>query len=1052
MATMNRRDFLRSVGIASTATAAACTYDPKVPVEHVLPYVVQTEDTLPGVATYFSTACEGCANACGAIARNREGRVVMIEGNPDHPNGPGLCTRGQMVLPDTYNPDRVPGPLNGGAKTTWDEAVAQIVAAVNAAKGAGKSVAWLGRYRTGSLGNLLDELTAGAGLRRVHWEPLGVETLLAASQAVFGKDALPSYELADAAVIVSFGYDFLGNTFDAMHLRKGWAKAKDPAHGHFVTRLVCIEPRVGTTSSQADNFLPPNPGTEAQVAFALAKLVAEKTSYAGPAAGLLGGIDVAAAAQASGISAEKLTEVAGWIATGPSVVLPGGFSNAGPDASALAVASLLLNEVAGNVGRSVVFGKESKPGLVSKYTDVKALLEDAKAGKIGVLFLDGANPVYSLSPADGAAAALDAVDLLVQFSNETDDSTRAKTLLLPTGSTLETWGDANVHAGQYVLQQAAMVPLHDTKSVGDTLLLVGKALGVSPAATPAPADGAAAAEAAPAEAAPATPVAAAMGFEHASFRDYVKARWERLLGGRASGDFNAFWTAALQRGGWFEDVPATGATCVLGALPAAGAGLAGGDLALVLFASNSLGDGRHANNPWAQELPDPISTYNWNTWCELHPKTVERLGLGAGDTVKIKTEAGELTCGYFASPGVREDTVAVLHGNGHTGMGRFAKGRGSNPMTLLGAVADAQSGAQAVYVARASIARAGSDSGLQAAIGNIDQDGRPIAMLVTPSDAVANLEGKPASIVPLHHLPVDERLIEKGLTDMFPEPQHPTYRFAMHIDTNLCNGCGACQIACALENNTPFVGPEQFRRGRTMMWIRLNRFWEGEGEHQDVRHLPAICQHCAHAPCEGVCPVLATYHNLDGLNAMIYNRCVGTRYCANNCPYTARRFNYHTWTWPESMHLMLNPDVTAREMGVMEKCTFCIQRTRFAKDAWRDIQETVPDTALQKLTACASACPSEAIVFGNAKDAGAVVSKRFASPRTYTLLGELNTKPGVRYGAKVRHDVVVASAHGGGHGNDHGGGQGGGHEAPPAGHEGAEPNHGGASGAEHKEG
>jgi len=303
------------------------------------------------------------------------------------------------------------------------------------------------------------------------------------------------------------------------------------------------------------------------------------------------------------------------------------------------------------------------------------------------------------------------------------------------------------------------------------------------------------------------------------------------------------------------------------------------------------------------------------------------------------------------------------------------------------------------------------------------QDGRPIANLVTVKEAVEHTTGAAGSIVHLHEIPVDPRLKAQGLNDMFPEPQHPTYRFALAFDTNSCNGCMACVVACNLENNIPFIGPEQFNRGRTMTWIRMDRFWEGAGEHPDVRHLPALCQHCAHAPCEGVCPVLATYHNLDGLNAMIYNRCVGTRYCANNCPYTSRRFNYHTFAWPESMHLMLNPDVSVREMGVMEKCTMCIQRTRSVKDAWRDVAfenredgkpvsvTGVPDKALVALTACASACPTGAITFGNAKDAESTVSKQFASPRAYTLLGELNTKPGVRYMAKVRHDYVASSGH-----------------------------------------
>jgi molybdopterin-containing oxidoreductase family iron-sulfur binding subunit len=846
-------------------------------------------------------------------------------------------------------------------------------------------VAWLGQYRTGSLAAALDLLGESAGLRRVHWEALGVETLLAASKLAYGIDALPTFELGGARTIVSFGYDFLGTAFDSMRMSKGWSRAKNPAIDGFVTRFVAIEPRVGVTSSQADYWYAPAPGTEATVAFALAKLCAETTHYAGPALPLLGGVDVAAASATSGIAEEKLRQVAAWLCEGPSVVLPGGHGNAGTDATALAAATLLINEVCGNVGRGVVYGTESKPGAVHSYADVKSLVEDCKAGRVGVLFLDGANPVYNLPAEDGAKAALEAVDLLVHFANEADDSTVPKAMVLPPGTASETWGDAHVTAGVHVIQQPAMRPLKDTRGVGDTVLAVARALN------------------------PAAPAG--------DFAAFVKARWESSVRPADSTEpFATWWDAALRRGGSFQQVPPTGATWVATALPAVAAPATGSDMALVVFPSNLLGDGRHANIPWAQEVPDPISTYTWTTWAELHPSVVAKLGLQEDDVVEVKTAAGSIRCAYYESKGVRADSVAVVLGNGHVGMGRFATGRGANAMSLLAPARDEHSGALANNTARATVSRVPGSSGALPMSGHPDQDGRQLANAVSPEDAVAHLEGEPASIVGLHHIPMDPRLVEKGITDFYPEPQHPTYRFAMVIDTNACNGCGACATACALENNTPFVGPDQQRKGRSMSWIRVNRFWEGEGEQPDLRHMPAICQHCAHAPCEGVCPVLATYHNLDGLNAMIYNRCVGTRYCANNCPYAARRFNFHTWTWPESYHLMLNPDLSTREMGVMEKCTFCIQRLRAAKDAYREAKETVPDAALRKLTACAAACPTEAITFGNWKDLEGAARKLGDSPRAYTLLGELNTKPGVRYMAKVRHGMAARAGVGAGHG------------------------------------
>ncbi|MDP2312669.1 MAG: 4Fe-4S dicluster domain-containing protein [Pseudomonadota bacterium] len=1017
---MNRRDFLRNAAVAGSATAAACTYDPKVPVENVLPYVNQDDDVLPGTAQYFATTCTACASACGMLARVKEGRAVFVEGNPDHPSGGRLCTRGHMVLTETYNPDRFDGPLNAGKPTTWDEALAGIQQAVTQARADGKAVAWLGQYRTGSLRRLLDELGAGIGLRRVHWEALGAETLLAASRAAFNKDAIPSFDLADAHTIVSFGMDFLSTSLDTMHFIDGWSQARDPQHGGFVARFVAFEPRVGATSAQADNFLPPTPGTEALVAMALARLVHDKVKYSGPASALVGAVDVAAAAQASGIPLEKLEQVAGWITEAPSVVLPGGHANASVDGTALAIATFLINEFAGNVGRSVVFGRELQLGQVNSYTEVKALLDDARAGRVGVLFVDGVNPVYNLPAADKAGEALDAVGTLVHFAREIDDSLRPASIVLPTGSGLEDWGDAEVVAGVHSILQPAMLSGRDTRALGDVLLAFGKALApaaAAPAVVPAPTDAAAKA---PVEgepvAAPVPTPSSRMGFDHADFAAYVKARWEREIYPLAGGtSFARFWVESLQRGGFFQELPKARAGLVLAAAPTVTGLAAGSDPALVVFPHPHLADGRHANQPWAQELPDTLTSFSWTTWVEISPATARNLGLGETDKVKVRTEHGELEAGYFASPGVPDNVIAVNLGNGHEQMGRYGTGRGANPVRLLPSAADPLSGALAYYSARASVSRAVGESDAFAQIGNLDQDGRPIANIVTVAEAVEHVEGKAGSIVHLHEIPMDERLTSTGITDMYPEPQHPTYRFGMAIDTNVCTGCMACVVACNLENNVPFVGPDQSRRGRMMSWIRMDRFWEGEGEHQDVRHMPSLCQHCAHAPCEGVCPVLATYHNLDGLNAMIYNRCVGTRYCANNCPYTARRFNFHSWQWPESMHLMLNPDVSSREMGVMEKCTFCVQRIRGVKDTWRDVGETAPDSALQKLTACASACPSGAITFGNAKDADSLVAKKWQSPRAYTLLGELNTKPGIRYLARARFsDGAVSDA--GGHG------------------------------------
>ena len=1080
MSSLNRRDFLKALGIGSAASAAtACSdtslrWDPMVPIENVLPYVVQPENIIPGLSTWYASRCDQCAAGCGTMVRTREGRVVKVEGNPNHPGNRGkLCTRGQAGLQAPYSPDRFDGPQQGGTAMDWQAAAKAAADAVQAARSANKKIVWLGQYRSGASAAVVEQFAAATGGAVMLWEPLGQDALQAAVKAVFGKDALPSYDLSGAHTIVSFGADFLHTFGPTVSQSLGYGDSKDPNVGGFVGRFVAIEPRGGATSALADLLLQVKPGSETGVAMALAKLVADKKQYSGPATSVLASVDVAGAAGAAGIDAKRLEEVADWLSANPSVVLPGGTSTAAPDD--VAVASLILNEVAGNIGRSVIFGQETGvQGRVTTQTVVD-LLKSCAAGEVGVLFLDGVDPVYALPGDVGAQAALEKLGGgLVIFANEPTDAITSGALVLPPGTGLERWGDAESVKGRYTLQQPAMRPLKDTRSAEDVLLAIAQLLGLkAPEAVAAvlPVEGegeAVPVEPVPADAVPAEgeaaepvaalpPVAQKPNLDAATFKDYLSAWWKAEVFPQAGGDsFGRFWTESLQRGGYFVEVAAEGATFQLGTAPsgAATALAGGGDLDLILFPHIRLYDGRHANKPWAQEVPDGLTQFAWGSWLEVHPKTAARLGLTKKNSAVLKTDAGSIEVGWFGSPGMREDAVAVVMGNGHEGAGRYA-GFGANPMKLVPFKAD-KSGAIVLTAVKATVS-AGSKQNTPSTAGALTTENRPSINHTVSIDDVGKGHGA-GSIVAVHHPPIDQRVKDSLPTvDMYPEPSHPTYRFAMSVDLSRCTGCGACQTACYAENNNALVGPEQIRLGRTMGWIRLSRYWNGEGENQDLRFQPVMCQQCSHAPCEGVCPVLATYHNLDGLNAMVYNRCVGTRYCANNCPWSARRFNYHTYRWPESFNMMLNPDVLVREMGVMEKCTFCVQRIREVKEAWRDDNKRAlaPDAALQKLTACAQSCPADAITFGNVKDESGLVAQKFEDERAYTMLGELNAKPGVRYLARVTFGPS-ALHHGGGHGGGHGEDHGGGASHGDAGHGGGgedhgDAGHGGAAGGEHHE-
>jgi molybdopterin-containing oxidoreductase family iron-sulfur binding subunit len=443
-----------------------------------------------------------------------------------------------------------------------------------------------------------------------------------------------------------------------------------------------------------------------------------------------------------------------------------------------------------------------------------------------------------------------------------------------------------------------------------------------------------------------------------------------------------------------------------------------GEFTLVSFEHSFLGDGRFANVPWAQEAPDPLSGQTWDTWVVVSRATAAKLGLEDDDLVTLTTATGSIDVGVEILPVVRDDVVAVPFGNGHTSAGRYTDGIGKNVIALLSTVTGA--GGVAWQQAKVSLTKAGSKAGLTSAFGMGDHDpGRnwvanaPAAQVAEHGDAPS---AHPGELTGIHHLPMDRRLQERGITDFYPAPDHPTYRFAMTVDTDACTGCGACSIACYAENNLPVVGKRKVGEGREMAWIRINRYLQGD-DGEEVHFLPLMCQQCAHAPCESVCPVLATYHTLDGLNAMVYNRCAGTRYCSNACPYSLRRFNYHSYTWPEPFNLQLNPDVVTRTMGVMEKCTFCVQRIRRVKSAYKDggaFTQTVPDAALTQLPACADACPSQALTFGNLEDENSKPTLLRKSGRTYTPIHEINTMSAVNYLAKANFHKTHDS-----HGGDH---------------------------------
>jgi anaerobic selenocysteine-containing dehydrogenase/Fe-S-cluster-containing dehydrogenase component len=977
--TLNRREFLGVIGASGAAAAAAgCGRA----TEQILPYVVPPENLVPGVAAWFSTVCRECPAGCGVIARNRDGRVVKLEGNPDHPvNAGALCLRGQAGLQGLYNPDRLRGPLRGDGAggfqpVAWEDAektLADRVAALVKER-RGSRIAVVSELQSGSLGQLMDAWARAVGARpRVAFEPLAHEAIRAASRAVFGRDAIPHYALEEAHLLLSFGADFLETWLSPVGHAAAFARMHAFRHGRVGT-FVHVEPRLSLTAANADEWVRCAPGTEAPLAWAVLRTVVDAGLLApGADARMLRAavrdVDVEGAARESGVGVETIRRLGQAFARArPGLAIGGGAATGGPHAVALETAVHLLNEAAGNVGRTVRFGPDAAFGKASPYAEVLALVEAMARGEVDVLLLVHANPLFALPARTGIAEALGKVPLVVSFSNQPDETTQRAHLVLPDRHPLEAWGDWSPREGVVGLLQPVMAPVFDSRPAGDVLLVVARqALGIPEGRGPLGAP---------------------------SFEAYLRERWREIARAVAPGiAFERFWEAALRRGGVWREVPPSPVRARRPEAPAPRP-LEGdpGGAALIVFPSNRFYDGRGANKPWLQETPDTMTQVVWDAWVEVPAETARRLALRDGDLVKVTSPHGALELPAVVSASLHPGAVAIPLGQGHTAYGRYAKDRGASPLALL--PGGASPGGLPFLSVRVTLEKTGRRRPLARVQTTADQDHREIAQAVgLPAARELELRG---AVPPKANLP-----------SMYPTVKYPEHRWGMVVDADACTGCGACVVACQAENNVAVVGKERIAYGRGMQWLRVERWWEGAPARPETLFLPMFCQHCEVAPCEPVCPVFAAYHTDEGLNAQVYNRCVGTRYCGNNCPYHVRRFNFfdyasprsRDYAFPEPLPLQLNPDVTVRQLGIMEKCTMCVQRIIAGKDRARDEGRKARDGDI--LTACQQTCPTGAIVFGDLKDPESRVSRLSRSPRGYHVLEEIGTRPAVTYLKKV---------------------------------------------------
>jgi len=947
---VSRRDFLTLAGFGLAAAASACS---RGSVQKAIPMLNQPEQMTPGVPNWYATTCGGCSAGCSLLVKTRDGRPIKIEGNAESSLfGGGTCASGQATVLSLYDDARLKGPLWRGQPAAWADIDAHVSARLDAALADGKRVALVSRTIVGpSTRRLLREWTSRPGFEHVTRDAISFSALLEATRESFGVDAIPHFRFGGASVIVGIEADFLGAWLSPVEFTREYAGRRRPESGALMSRHVQFESGLSLTGSNADVRVAVAPSQQGIVALALLHRIARKH----------GGFDVPEADESS-LDRAALDAAADdlWRARGESLVVCGAH-----DAATQTLVHA-TNALLGNIGRTVDLDNVS----MQKQGDDAAfarLVDDMAARRIDVLILYGVNPAYDAADADAFVAAMERVPLTISFADRLDETAAHADIVCPDHHFLEAWGDAEPIASCYSLAQPTIAPLFDTRAAQDSLLVW---LGRSP-----------------------------------GFYEYVRAHWREALYRDQDRyeTFDDFWDHSLHDGVFARPPRAASerrfagdcrraAAAVLRARAQAAEKAALAGYELHLYEPVAVRDGSHANNPWLQELPDPVSKVTWGNYAALAPALASRLGIADGDVVAIEQGAIRLELPAYVQPGQPARTISVALGYGRRRGGRVGEGVGANAYPLASIV----DGARRYAAAGVTVTRTGRRDPLAATQTHHSMEGRDIVRQTT---LASFLESPP-------HVPETHA----DLPTLWPERPHGEHNWGMAIDLTACTGCSACVTACQAENNVPVVGRDEVRRGREMHWIRIDRYYAGSEDAPETLVQPMMCQHCGNAPCEPVCPVLATVHSSDGLNQQVYNRCVGTRYCENNCPYKVRRFNWFEYARNDRFdfnmnsplgEMVLNPDVTVRSRGVMEKCSLCVQRIQAGKLEARREGRPVGDGDIQ--TACQQVCPADAIVFGDLADPGSRVSRLSRQQRRYRVLEELGTRPNVTYLAKVRN-------------------------------------------------
>lgn len=940
-ASSSRRDFLKLCGfsIATSAFIAGC----ERPVQKAIPYFFKPEEVTPGQANYYASSFFDGDDYGSILVKVRDGRPIKIEGNDlSVLSGGRASARIQSTVLELYDTARFRQPLENGTASGWEYVDGKVIQGLDyASSSGGKTVLLTGTVISPSTESIIrDFLDEKPRSEWIQYDSLSFSAMLEANNLCFNRKVIPYMHFDRADMIVGFGADFLGTwlmpvTFAGQYARGRRVSEENPR----MSRHIQLESCMTITGAAADERIPVKPSQVKHVLRYLYDRIRGATPDSVP------GFDVTLDRIASEMEENRGRSllVCGYNDIDVQVLVNG------------------INYLLGNYGRVIDF---TSPVRLRRGEDaaIERLIGEMNSGEVSALIIHNVNPVFDHPDGKAFAKGMEMVGLKISLAAAMDETSALCDFVCPDSHYLESWGDAMPVTGQYSLQQPVIRPLGDTRQMQDSLLK--------------------------------------WSGEEDDYHTYLKNFWQRSVFGlpEAGKVFDDRWNDCLQKGVFTADIPegqqpSLNDSYLAGISPETVVPEGEGSLEMEIIQSIAVGSGKHANNPWLQELPDPLSKVSWSNYLAVSPSDAEDLLIETGDIVRID---GDIRIPVLVQPGQAAGTVSAAMGYGRRIAGKVAEGVGVNVMPLSGFT-----DGRIDYRGRiTSFEKTGERQKMALSQTHHSMEGRAIVRETSLEEYRIN---------PYAGNEMRQK-IQDHMYTLYDEVKFEGLHWAMAIDLNACTGCSACVIACQAENNIPVVGKEEVYRRRIMHWMRIDRYFSGEKDNPSVHFIPVMCQHCDNAPCENVCPVAATNHSDEGVNQMTYVRCIGTKYCINNCPYKVRRFNwfnyarsddYNTYMNDETGRMVLNPDVTVRERGVVEKCSFCIQRIQEAKIRAKTENRVLKDNEI--MPACVQTCPSKAIVFGNIADENSRIAEIFRDKRNYHLLEELHTLPSVGYLTRIKN-------------------------------------------------